>query len=262
MTFVVTFPSPSLLYAHLPFHCAVFQIFKVGRKDILKLQQQTLFGTTVISNNVPEIETKLDKLMSEVQQSEQQAKCIQLLEQKKKWLEFHSQNEHIESFTNAIELLKRQEKETTASFESIKDKITSVMGDETKKSFEKQISIAEKELGLAQAKLDVLKKEAEKGAPLKEWNEKAKDNLSSELELVNKALEGATSKLESIKSAQADPDRKKEVDKLGTDIQKLFLQDTSGKENNLPNVRKSSSRGKAKKLLSKRRAMRKLPPHV
>ena len=216
----------------------------------------------MLSNNAPEIEAKLDQLMNEVQQSEQQAKCIQLLEQKKKWLDFHSQNEHIESFTNAIELLKRQEKETTASFESIKDKITSVKGDETKKSFEKQISIAEKELGLAQAKLDVLKKEAEKGAPLKEWNEKAKDNLSAEQELVNNALEGATSKLESIESARADPDRKKEVDKLGADIQKLFLQDTSGKENKLPNVRKSSSRGKAKKLLPKRRAMRKLPPHV
>jgi len=261
LTFVVTFPSPSLLYAHLPFHCAVFQIFKVGRKDILKLQQQTLFGTTVISNNVPEIETKLDKLMNEVEQSEQQAKCIQLLEQKKKWLDFHSQKEHIESFTNAIELLKKQQQETAASFESIKDKITSLKGDETKKCFEKQISIAEKELSLAQAKLDVLKKEAEKGDPLKEWNERAKDNLSSERELVNNALGGATSKLESITSARADPDRTKEVDKLGTDIQKLFLQDTSGKENNLPNVRKSS-RGKAKKLLSKRRAMRKLPPHV
>ena len=200
--------------------------------------------------------------MNEVEQSEQQAKCIQLLEQKKKWLDFHSQKEHIESFTNAIELLKKQQQETAASFEYIKDKITSLKGDETKKCFEKQISIAEKELSLAQEKLDVLKKEAEKGAPLKEWNERAKDNLSAELDLVNNALEGATSKLESITSERADPDRKKEVDKLGGDIQKLFLQDTSGKENNLPNVRKSSSRGKAKKLLSKRRAMRKLPPHV
>ena len=84
---------------------------------MIKPNEQTLFGKHLLpSNTVSQIESKLEDLENDVQQYEQQVKCVELLQQKQAWLDYHAQNEHIKSWLSAIELLKKQKEETMARF--------------------------------------------------------------------------------------------------------------------------------------------------
>jgi len=243
-------------------------ILNVGNDEEMQ-NRKTQFGNQIPSKSVRETEKKLDMLMNEIKDLEQQDACVVLLQQKKAWLEFHIQNERVSSITKAIELLKQQQNDTAASFESIKDDI-SMKEDKIMKCFEKQIKSAEGELSVAQTKLDHLEKEAEKGVHLKEWSESenAKDDLSAELELVTKELERATVKLESMRSTRSDRGKRKSTepginpsstvyDTIGAEIGRLFLQDytRSEKENEpRPNVRNIiRATRKVKKVQSRRR---------
>jgi len=242
-------------------------ILKVGKDEEMK-KKKTEFGHQIPSKSVRETEKKLDMLMNEIKDLEQQDACVVLLQQKKAWLEFHIQNERVTSISKAIEVLKRQQSETMTSFESIKDDVY-VKRDETMKCFEKQIKSAEGGLSSAQTKLELLEKEAKKGAhPVDIW---AKNDLSAELELVTKELERATVKLESMRSTRSDRGKKtirstctNDVSAayatLGAEIGRLFVQDGTRpeKENDVPNVQNViRGRGKMKTLQSRRRAMRK-----
>ena len=214
---------------------------------MIKPNEQTLFGKHLLpSNTVSQIESKLEDLENDVQQYEQQVKCVELLQQKQAWLDYHAQNEHIKSWLSAIELLKKQKEETMARFKSIEEKVASVQGDDTKKCFEKQINNIEDDIRSAQVKREMLLKDAEKGAPLKEWNERLvkDDDVQAKAKLVASALSGAKSNLDSMKATRTGSKRKMELADLGSQI-RLFFQDYKS-ENEVPNARKAKALRKAK----------------
>ena len=214
---------------------------------MIKPNEQTLFGKHLLpSNTVSHIESKLEDLENDVQQYEQQVKCVELLQQKQAWLDYHAQNEHIKSWLSAIELLKKQKEETMARFKSIEEKVASVQGDDTKKCFEKQINNIEDDIRSAQVKREMLLKDAEKGAPLKEWNERLvkDDDVQAKAKLVASALSGAKSNLDSMKATRTGSKRKMELADLGSQI-RLFFQDYKS-ENEVPNARKAKALRKAK----------------
>ena len=212
-----------------------------------------MFGKHLLpSNTVSQIESKLEDLENDVQQYEQQVKCVELLQQKQAWLDYHAQNEHNKSLISAIELLKKQKEETMARFESIEEKVASVKGDDTKKCFEKQIKNIEDDIRSAQVKREKLLKDAEKGAPLKEWNERLvkDDDVKAKAKLVASALSGAKSNLDSKKATRTGSKRKMELADLGSQIRQFFFQDYKS-ENEMRNARKVKALRKARGRMRK-----------
>ena len=72
---------------------------------------------------------KLDELMEENKIVEEETKTCQLLQSKKAWLEFHTQNEKSQSLANAIEVMKDQQQHALTRSESFGDKATQVGAD-------------------------------------------------------------------------------------------------------------------------------------
>ena len=138
-----------------------------------------------------------------------------------------------------------------ARFESIEEKFASVKGDDTRKCFEKQINNIEDDICSAQVKREMLLKDAQKGAPLKEWNESLvkDDNVQAKAKLAS-ALVGAKSNLDSMKAIRTGSKRKKELADLGSQIRQLFFRDARS-ENEVPNARKVKALRKAKRRMRK-----------
>jgi len=223
-------------------NCILLQIIKASKKEIIKRNEQALFGKHLIplSNDN---ESKLEELMNKVQQIEQQIKCIELLQQKNTILDLKVQNEHIKSLPGVIASLKKQKEEAISHFGSNEGKIVSV-----NTCFDKQISIVESELRTSKLCFEVQKSfQVNTPSKVTEWSERIKNNdLQAEVKLINEALDGASSNLKTMKSTLVDA-------VMAAGIEKLLVKDK--RPEHATNSRKM--RGRVKTHLYKRRGIRK-----
>jgi len=107
------------LFSNLECNCATIGIWAL--KQIIKVGKEQ---SPSLSSGVEDIETKLQEMMYMNLQCEQNTERIQLLEKKIAWLKFDQQNECVESFSVASELLQEQLRDNDQRLQSIVQKIT------------------------------------------------------------------------------------------------------------------------------------------
>jgi len=102
---------------------ALKDVFKVGRNEQSKLMDKD-------SNDIREIERKLDELTDEMRQIKVETERVTEYKQRQAWLEYHKQKEKNRSLVDAIELMKDQHQLSQSRSKSYGDKVAEV-GEDT-----------------------------------------------------------------------------------------------------------------------------------
>ena len=113
--------------------CGVVSIALLALKDVFKVgqdEQKQNKLTDEDSNDIQEIERKLDELTDEMRQVKLETERVTEYKQRQAWLEYHKQKEKSRSLIDAIELMKDQHQLSQSRSKSYGDKVAEV-GEDT-----------------------------------------------------------------------------------------------------------------------------------